>query len=76
MENMFLEPEQLQRLTGYKTRIAQIKALNEMGITHKVNAAGDIIVLESHIKKLLDGFIYPAKNEQSPKPNFNGLYNG
>lgn len=73
---MFLEPEQLQRLTGYKNRTSQRKALNEMGITHKVNAAGDIIVLESHINKLLDGYHDPAKNNQVPKLDFSGLYNG
>lgn len=73
---MFLEPEELQKLTGYKNRSAQRKALNEMGITYKVNSAGDVIVLAAHINKLLDGYHDPPKNGQAPKPYLESLYNG
>ncbi len=70
---MFLEPEQIETLTGYKRVQNQEQALNEMGITHKVNAAGKIIVLESHVNKLLDGNDMKINNNSIPQPNLGAL---
>lgn len=72
---MFLEPGELQKLTGYKTCSAQRRALNAMGITHKVNAAGDVIVLIAHVNKLLDGDFNVAKTTKTPQLDLS-IFNG
>lgn len=54
---MFLTHEELIELTGRKVRNAQAKALNTMGVTHRRRPDGSVVVLKSHVDKLLDGNI-------------------
>ena len=53
--SMFLSQEEIVELTGKKRRPAQVSALNMMGIEHKVNADGRVIVLTSHIENVFGG---------------------
>ena len=53
--NMFLTPEELIELTGKYQRSAQVRALRFMGIEHKLRADGTVVVLKSHVEKVLDG---------------------
>lgn len=52
---MFLSRDEVERLTGKKRRPSQVKALNTMGITHKVRPDGEVLVLSSHVENVLDG---------------------
>lgn len=69
---MFLNPEELQTLTGKRRRPAQRKALSFMGVEHKVRPDGALIVSRSHIEKLLDG-APQAKTDKRIEPNWNAL---
>ena len=42
---MFLNPDELQELTGYVRARSQRRALNEMGIGHTVRPDGRVLVL-------------------------------
>lgn len=73
-ESMFLSVQDVRILTGYTTRPAQVRALNRMGIDHKVRPDGRVIVLRTHIEKILDnspisGNIKGKHNE----PNWSAL---
>lgn len=43
------------QLTGKKTRLAQVRVLRFMGIEHRVRPDGRVMVLHSHLQKVLDG---------------------
>lgn len=50
---MFLEPEQVQKLTGKKMPSAQIRQLGFMGIAHLVNGLNQPIVSVSEVERVL-----------------------
>ena len=52
---MFLTPEQLIQLTGRRTRPAQRRALNQMGIIHEVRPDGFPVVMQAHIEQKMGG---------------------
>jgi hypothetical protein len=52
---MFLTPAEIHELTGKTRKPAQRRALNTMGIEHKVRPDGAVIVSRSHIENVLDG---------------------
>lgn len=67
---MFLSREELEKLTGYKNPGAQGRALNTMGIEHKVRPDGAVIVLRSHLEAILGG---RAERAAAPEPDWSGL---
>lgn len=69
--SLFLTPEEIQELTGKEKRNAQIRALNKMGIIHKVRADGSPVVLESHVNKVLGGVVQATHKES--EPNWGGM---
>lgn len=52
---MFLTPDEIHKLTGKMHKPAQRRALNLMGIEHKVRPDGMLIISRAHIEKILDG---------------------
>lgn len=52
---LFLTRNELIELTGYKRSGAQLRALRQMGIEHRIRPDGAILVLRSHIESLLGG---------------------
>lgn len=69
---MFLTPEQIVELTGKIRKPAQRRALNTMGITHKVRADGAVIVSCSHIESVLDG-LPVGKVKREVEPNWKAM---
>ncbi len=67
----FLTREQLEILTGFKLKSAQVRGLREMGIEHRVRPDGFPIVSTSHLETVLGG---RAESKQSARePNFGAL---
>lgn len=50
MSDLFLTPEELETLTGYMRPSAQRRWLADQGITHRVNAIGNPVVLRSALE--------------------------
>lgn len=48
--SMFLTDDEIKGLTGKVHRQAQVKALNFMGIPHRVRPDGKPMVIKSHIE--------------------------
>lgn len=67
----FLTPEQLQLLTGFKLKSAQVRGLRRMGIEHKVRPDGFPIVSTAHVEKVLGG--RPESQQSTREPNFGAL---
>lgn len=63
---MFLNQDQMIELTGFQKRPAQVRALREMGITHKVRADGYPIVLTAYIEKELGGLTESKQRVREP----------
>ncbi|MDX2027188.1 MAG: DUF4224 domain-containing protein [Alphaproteobacteria bacterium] len=72
VDRMFLSSEELIELTGKQQRSAQMRALRYMGIEHKTRADGTLVVLKSHIEKLLDG-VSPDVRVKRVEPNWEAL---
>ena len=66
---MFLTKYELVELTGYGDRENQVKTLNQMGIIHKRNGKGEILVHEDHIK--LEFGAVKGKERKPTTPNLN-----
>jgi hypothetical protein len=72
MAAVFLSDEEIEQLTEKKRHSTQQKILNALGISHKVRPNGTLVVLRSHVEKLLGGSVAaPAKKE--PEPNWDAL---
>lgn len=52
--SQYLTKAEIRDLTDAVWLSAQIRALNEMGIEHRVRPNGTIAVLRSHVERLLD----------------------
>jgi hypothetical protein len=72
---MFLSAEELKQLTGRCRAGAQIAALRSMGVEHKVNAAGKVLVLRRHVEELLGIAAGDHGNVRSYVPNWGALKN-
>jgi len=70
---LFLDDEEVIRLTGRKKRNAQVIALRYMGIEHKIRPDGAVIVSRSHIQKLLDGDSVKRRIIHKVEPNWGAL---
>jgi Domain of unknown function (DUF4224) len=62
----FLSKAEIFSLTNRITRPSQAKALNSMGISHRVRPDGSIAILRAHITKIFDG--EPTANKRGTKP--------
>jgi hypothetical protein len=49
-QQIFLAPEELVTLTGYRRRADQIRWLTRKGVPHLVNAKGDPVVCRDALK--------------------------
>lgn len=58
---MFLTDEQIVELTKRTRRASQRKVLTAMGIEHRPRPDGSLVVLRSHVEKLLDSALANAK---------------
>ena len=69
---MFLTKEELQALTGRQRRDAQVAALRQMGIEHKIRPDGSPAVLRAHVEELLGGTRYTT-NQDLIEPDWGNL---
>lgn len=70
----FLAAEEIQDLTNKSRRPSQVKALNAMGIEHKVRPDGSVAILRAHITKVFDGAPdAAAKRVNTPGPNWDAI---
>lgn len=51
--SMFLDVEELVKLTGRKRRRSQVQALKFMGIEHRIRPDGSVAVSRVHVEQLL-----------------------
>lgn len=69
MTTMFLTEDDLTELTGKRQNAARIRALNGMGIQHKMRPDGSIAVLRAHVERIFGEA--PKKNETAEwKPSW------
>ena len=69
---MFLSPEELKNLTGYKHRTKQIRWLRAQGIHPFISATGDVSVTWDVVNEALrraSGMDARAATEAGPRPN-------
>jgi hypothetical protein len=70
----FLAREEITGLTNKVQRTAQVKALNSMGIEHKVRPDGSIAILRDHITKVFGGNTNPARRTSKQNgPNWDAI---
>ena len=65
---MFLSPEEVHALTGYRQRPAQVRALAKMGITHRVRPDGSPVVCKEALTSDL-----PKAKLKSTEPNWSAM---
>jgi hypothetical protein len=70
---IFLDQSEIEALTGKVRRPAQEKALNSMGIEHKIRPDGKIVVLRSHIETTLGG-PKSERTQAAREPNWEYLH--
>lgn len=70
---MFLTPEELRELTDKRVRPAQVRVLRAMGIEHRVRPDGSVVVLRSHVEKLLGGDTKQSKKAPDIEPDWGAL---
>lgn len=58
---MFLTDDQIVQLTKRTQHRAQSNVLNALGIDHKQRPDGTLVVLSSHVEKVLDSTLATAK---------------
>ncbi|WP_163650760.1 DUF4224 domain-containing protein [Modicisalibacter sp. 'Wilcox'] len=70
-EPLFLDPEELEFLTGYKRGKEQREELDRLGIHWKVNAAGRTLVGRRHVEEVFCGD--DATRRGRTRPNLGAL---
>lgn len=72
--DMFLTDEEIFELTKKTYGPPRVKALNALGIQHKVRGDGSIAILRDHIIKVFDGGASAqAKKTKSVEPNWGAI---
>lgn len=72
--SLFLDADEVFALTGRTQRPAQIKALNAMGIEHRVRPDGSVAILRAHIEKIFGGGADSGMTSAKlPAPNWGAL---
>lgn len=72
MAAVFLNEEEIELLTEKKRHSTQQKILNALGVTHKVRPNGSLVVLRSHVERVLGGHV-PTPVKKEPEPNWDAL---
>lgn len=67
---MLLTDIELKQITGRDRPQAQIKALRALGINHKINAAGRILVVAEHAYNVIQGNVTPVSVKRKVEPLF------
>jgi len=71
---MFLTLDEVQQLTGRRRRDAQEAALRAMGIEHRINAIGKVVVSKAHVELVLGGApSNSTKSDRAEQPNWEAL---
>jgi hypothetical protein len=74
MSNLFLEPSEIEGLTSRIRPNAQVKALRDMCIEHKVRPDGSVAILRDHVMKVFDGLTStPERRQKSVGPNWTAI---
>lgn len=75
--DIFLLPEEIQILTQRKNKASQEAMLKAMGISHLLRPDGSVVVLRSHIEKILDGdadaSLVKGSSNKLPIPNWDAI---
>ena len=70
--SIFLSKEELTELTDKKISTSQRKALNFMGVEHKIRPDGSVAVLRSHVVKVFGG--EESRRKKKPiEPNWGAM---
>jgi hypothetical protein len=67
---MFLDNEEIAEMTDRKTRVAQRRMLNALGIVYRIRADGGLLVLRSHVERELGGAPAVATKKKEFIPNW------
>lgn len=67
---MFLEQEEVERLTGKSRRAQQKQVLEARGIYYIENGIGELVVSRAHVERILEG---KPQERDSSGPNFDSL---
>lgn len=70
MGAMFLDTEEIKEMTDRKTRAAQRKMLNALGIVYRIRADGGLLVLRAHVERELGGAPAAATRKKEFVPNW------
>ena len=72
MASLYLDEDEIVGVTGKKRPSAQHRALNEMGLTHKIRPDGSILLSRSHYEAQLGGDS-PTPKKKKPGPNWDAM---
>lgn len=70
---LFLSDDELQELTGYRQRAAQVRALRFMGIEHRVRPDGRPAVLRAHVQHAFSGPRSANVVQDTQEPDWSAL---
>ncbi|MGE0383469.1 MAG: DUF4224 domain-containing protein [Gammaproteobacteria bacterium] len=71
---LFLTAEELLSLTGLKRAKGQLTWLQQHGFVATLNAAGDVIVLRDHVRRVLGGGEEVEQLKRTPtEPDWSAL---
>lgn len=70
MSTMFLDAEEIREMTDRKTRVAQRRMLNALGIVYRIRADGGLLVLRSHVERELGGGPAATQRKKEFVPNW------
>jgi hypothetical protein len=66
MSNLLLEPSEVEGLTSRVRPNAQVRALRDMGIEHKVRPDGSVVVLRDAVNNALGGSTTATRRRSGP----------
>lgn len=69
----FLAREEIHGLTNKMTKSAQVRALNLMGIEHRVRPDGSVAILRDHITKVFGGLEPSKRTTKTATPNWDAI---
>ncbi|MQA38998.1 DUF4224 domain-containing protein [Rugamonas sp. FT29W] len=67
---MFLDADELREMTDRKTRVAQRRMLNALGIVYRIRADGGLLVLRAHVERELGGAPAASARKKEFVPNW------
>lgn len=73
MTRLFLQPDEIEALTGYKRPAEQCAFLKRKGWRFEQNAAGAPRVARAYFERRMVGEASTPAPERSPRPNFGAL---